>query len=115
MPELIVITDSSEIREGKLDDLKAAMKDLVEFVEANESGIFAYNVYLSEDGRQVTVLQIHPDSASAEFHMKVAGPAFAKFADYIKMKGIDIYSRPSQDLLEKLQLKARILGSGTID
>lgn len=26
MPELIVIMDSSDVREGKLDDIKAAMK-----------------------------------------------------------------------------------------
>ncbi len=74
MSEPIIIIDSSEVREGKLDDLKAAMKDLVKFAEANEPEMIAYNVYLSEDGRQVTVLQVHPNSASAEFHMKVAGP-----------------------------------------
>lgn len=114
MSEHIIIIDSSEIREGKLENLKAAMKDLVKFAEANEPEMIAYNVYLSEDGRQVTVLQIHPDSASAEFHMNVAGPAFAKFADFIKMSGIDIYGRPSQDLLERLRLKAQMLGSGTV-
>lgn len=114
MPELIVIIDSSEVREGKLDDLKAAMRELVKFAEANEPEMIAYNVYLSEDGRQVTVLQVHPNSASAEFHMKVAGPAFAKFAEFIKMSGIDIYGNPSRDLLERLRLKARMLGGGAV-
>jgi quinol monooxygenase YgiN len=114
MSEPIVIIDSSEIREGKLDDLKAAMKELVEFALANEPRMIAYNVYLSEDGNRVTVLQVHPDSESAEFHMKVAGPAFAGFAEFIKMSGIDIYGRPSQGLLERLRLKARTLDSGNV-
>lgn len=114
MSKPIVIIDSSEIREGKLDDLKAAMKELVEFAMANEPKMIAYNVYLSEDGTRITVFQVHPDSASAEFHMKVAGSAFPKFAEFIKMSGIDIYGRPSQGLLERLQLKAQMLGSGIV-
>lgn len=62
----------------------------------------------------MTVFQVHPDSASAEFHMKVAGSAFPKFAEFIKMLGIDIYGKPGQALLERMQLKARMLGSGTV-
>ncbi len=114
MSEPIVIIDSSEIREGKLEDLKAAMKELVEFALANEPKMIAYNVYLSEDGTRVTVFQVHPDSASAEFHMKVAGFAFPKFVEFIKLLGIDIYGRPSQSLLERLRLKAQMLGNGTV-
>lgn len=109
-----IIIDSSEILEGKLEGLKAAMKELVEFALANEPRMIAYNVYPNEDGTRVTVLQFHPDSASAEFHMNVAGPAFAKFVEFIKMSGIDIYGRPSRSLLERLRLKSQMLGSGTV-
>jgi hypothetical protein len=37
MSEPLVLIDSSEIGEGKLEELKTAMKELVEFVKANES------------------------------------------------------------------------------
>jgi len=30
-------------------------------------------VYLNEDGTQMTVVHVHSDSASLEFHMRVAG------------------------------------------
>ncbi|MHB8841212.1 MAG: antibiotic biosynthesis monooxygenase [Candidatus Aquicultor sp.] len=113
MAESIVIIDSSEIHEGKLEELKTAMVELAEFAEANEPNTIAYNVYLNEDGTQVTVFQVHPDSASAEFHMKVAGPAFRKFAEFIKLLRIDIYGKPSQELLERLKQKAQMLGSET--
>ena len=79
MSEPIVYIDTSEIRAGKLEELKTAMKELVKFVEANEPRLIAYNVYLEEDGTRMTVVHLHPDSASLEFHMKVAGPAFPKF------------------------------------
>ena len=111
MSKPVIILDTSEIRKGKLADLKDAMTKLAGFVEAHEPGIIAYHVYINGDGTRLTVLQIHPDSASAEFHMKVAGSAFPGFAELIRMSGIDIYGDPGQKLLEMLKRKARMLGS----
>ena len=41
----IVVIDSSEIREGKLEKLKTALKELAAFVEADEADPIAYNIY----------------------------------------------------------------------
>ena len=102
MSENIIIIGCSEIREGKLEALKAAMNNLVELVKAKEPQIIAYNVYLNENGTQLTVLQVHSDSASAEFHMEVTGSAFPK--ELINLSRIDIYGTPSQSLQEKMRL-----------
>lgn len=114
MSDLIVVIDSSEILEGKLEDLKTAMKELVEFVQKNEPRPVAYAVYLDEGGATVTVLQIHPDSASTEFHMNVAASEFSKFTDLVRLKSMDVYGTPSEDLLEKLRTKGQLLGSTTL-
>jgi len=114
MPEPIVILDSSEIHVGKLDELKAAMEGLARFVEDNEPRPIAYHVYLSDDPTRVTVLQIHPDSASAEFHMDVAASAFSGFAELLRLLHIDVYGTPSDALLERLRAKARMLGGATL-
>jgi len=114
MSEPIVIIDSSEIREGKIEDLKKVMTDLVDFAEANEPRMIAYSVYLDQDGNRVTVLQVHPDSASAEYHMTVAGASFRKFVEYVRMSGIDVYGKPSTALLERLRRKAQMLGGGSV-
>ena len=114
MSEPIVYIDSSEIREGKLEELKTAMNGLVEFVEANEPRLIAYNVYFKEDGTRMTVFHVHPDSASLEFHMKVAGPLFPKMAEFIKLLTIDVYGKPSDDLVEQMRQKAQMLGNGTV-
>jgi len=102
MSENIIIVGSSEIREGKLEELKAAMNGLVELVKTKEPQIIAYNVYLNENGTQLSVLQVYPDSASAEFQMGVTGPAFPK--ELINLSQIDIYGKPSQSLQEKMRL-----------
>lgn len=111
MSEPIVVIDSSRVREGKLEELKTAMKVLVEFVESKESRPIAYNVYFTEDGTRMTVFQIHPDSASMEFHMQVAGPVFGKFSSLLELATMDVYGKPSEDLLAQLRQKAEKLGN----
>jgi hypothetical protein len=110
----IIIVDSSDIREGRLEDVRRGMSELVEFAGANEPRMIAYSVYLNEDATRVTVLQVHPDSVSAEFHMRVAGSAFAEFAALIRLSGIDVYGSPSPELLERLRRKAGMLGGGAV-
>ena len=79
MSEPIVYIDTSEIQRGKLEALKSAMSELVKFVETSEPSLIAYNAYLNEEGTRMTVVHVHRDSASLEFHMKVAGSVFPKF------------------------------------
>jgi quinol monooxygenase YgiN len=112
--EPIVIIDTSDIREGKLEELRLAVAELAEFVDANETETISYQVFFGDDDRQMTVLQIHPDSASMELHMEVAAPVFAKFADLLVLRTIDIYGSPSEKVLEQLRRKAELLGSATV-
>lgn len=114
MSEPVIYVDCSEIREGKFEQLKTAMNELVGFVKANEPRIIAYNVYLTGDGTRMTVVHVHPDSASLEFHMKVAGPAFPKLVEFIKLLTIDVYGEPGDSLVEQLRWKAQMLGNGTL-
>ena len=44
MSEPILSVDTSEIRDGKLEELKTAMYELVEFAGMNEPRLIAYNV-----------------------------------------------------------------------
>lgn len=115
MSEPIVFVDSSEIREGKLEELKAALKELVEFVETNEPRPIAYNVHINEAGTVMTVVQVHPDSASMEHHMQLAGPAFPTFVELLKLRTMDVYGMPSDRLLGQLRRKIELLGDATID
>jgi hypothetical protein len=40
-------------------------------------------MYFDEAGTQMTVVQIHPRSASLERHLTVAGPVFRRLADLL--------------------------------
>jgi hypothetical protein len=110
MSQPLVYIDTSEVREGALEELKGAIEELVAFIDANEPQILAYSVYLSDDGRQMTVVHLHADSASLDYHMDVAGPAFRRFAGLLTLSSIRVYGEPSDKALEQLHEKARLLG-----
>jgi hypothetical protein len=114
MSEPLLYVDTSEVREGALEELKDAIKELVEFIEANEPQLIAYNVCLSDDGSQMTVVHLHIDSASLDYHVEVAGPAFRRFADLITLSSIRVYGEPSDKAVRQLKEKARLLGSGDV-
>jgi hypothetical protein len=111
---VIVYLDTSDVREGALEDLKAGMKELADFVEANEPRIIAYHVYLSDDGTRMTVVHVHPDSQSLEYHMEVAGPVFRQFAELVTLSSIHIYGDPSETALRQSHEKARVLGRDAV-
>ena len=113
MSEPLISLDTSLIRDGRLE-LKEAVAELVEFVRSNEPRSIAYEVYFDEAGSRMTVLQVHPDSASMEYHMTVAGPAFAGFAELVTLSTLDVYGKPSEELLELLRRKVQMLGDATV-
>ena len=115
MPDALVYVDTAEVREGALEELKEGMKELVHFVEANESRLIAYNVYFSDDGTRMTVVHVHPDSASLEYHMEVAGPFFRRFVELVTLSSINVYGELSEGLLAQLQEKAQLLGRGAVE
>lgn len=114
MDEFIAYLDTSEVRPGRLEELKATMAELSSFVEMNEPQILAYRVYFSEDGSTMSVMNLHADLASLEFHMKVAGPKFPPIAPLITLRTIEVFGRPSEELLARLRAKAQVLGGGAV-
>lgn len=110
----IIVVDVSRIADGKLDDVQAAFRDLAAFVDANEPDAIAYQVHLDGAAAEVTVIQVHPDSTSAERHMTTAGPRFAPFASLLHLERIDVYGEPSELLLTLLRKKAELLGGAAL-
>jgi hypothetical protein len=114
MSDAIVYVDTSDVREGALEELKAGVKELVDFIDAHEPRLLAYNVYFSDDGTRMTVVHVHLDSASLERHMEVAGPAFRRFVELVTLSSIHIYGKPSAKLLKQVHEKARLLGRDVV-
>lgn len=110
--ETIVYIDHSRIREDLIDELKAGVQRLVEFIDAREPQLITYGFYIDEDAARMTVVAVHPDSASLERHMDIGGAEFRKLAHLVTLTAIECYGRPSERALEQLRNKAATLGDG---
>jgi hypothetical protein len=110
MSSLIVYIDRSAIRVGKLEEVREALRGLVEFVDSAEPQLLAYGFYIDEDGEGLTVVAIHPDSSSLEFHLEVGRDAFRTFTELIDLRTIDVYGRASEKVRGQLQQKVELLG-----
>jgi quinol monooxygenase YgiN len=111
----LIVVDTSEIREGRLEELRAAVAEMASFVEEHEPDPISYQVFFSADGRRMTVVQIHRDSASMERHMEVARAAFAPFAELLELRTVDVYGEPSARVIDLLRRKAEMLGTAPVE
>jgi hypothetical protein len=110
--EPIVYIDHSDIREGALEELRAGVRRLVEFIEEREPQLVAYGFYIDEVAMRMTVVAVHPDPASLELHLDIGGEEFLKLGHLIRLTGIECYGGPSRRAAAKLLQKAEALGDG---
>jgi hypothetical protein len=108
--EPIVYIDHSDIREDSIDELKAGVQRLVEFIDAHEPRLITYGFYIDEDAARMTVVAVHPDSESLERHMEIGGGEFRKLAHLVTLTAIECYGRPSERAIDQLRQKAAALG-----
>lgn len=112
MPGPIVLIDVSSVRDGVLEELRARMDELAEFVRASQTRAISYQFFLSPDEREMTVIQVHPDSESIVAQMTSAAPLFRRFAELLTMTAMNVYGDPSPELRDVLARKAELLGLG---
>ena len=110
--EPIVYIDHSDIREGAIEELRAGVRRLVDYIDAREPQLIAYGFYIDEARAKMTVVAVHPDSGSLELHMDIGGAEFRKLGHLLKLTGIECYGRPSERALDQLRQKAAALGDG---
>ena len=111
----VVYIDKSEIREGKYEEIKKSIKNLVAFVEKNVPQLIYYSFFFNEKHTQMTVISIHPNAESLEYHMTVGKEEFSKFSDLLDLLKIEVYGNISDSVHALLQQKIQMLGKGTVD
>ena len=99
---------TNRLKPGKLAEERKRVPGLVDFVEANEPRLIAFNEYVNDDGTEVAVVQIHPDVHSMAFHLEViAERAAAAYAETVAATtSIQVFGTPSKAVLEVLERQA---------
>jgi hypothetical protein len=113
-PGPVIYIDRSDVHEECWSELKAGVRALVGFVDAHQPQMATYAVYLDEDTHQMTVVSVHPDSASLERHVEIGGPEFKKLAPFLQLREIEVFGHLSDRAAELVRQKAATLGDGGV-
>jgi len=89
-----VYIDHSDVRGGSLEELKAGVRRLVDLIDAREPQLISYGFYVDEAASKMTVVAVHPDSASLELHMDIGSGEFRKLAHMLTLTSIEL--RPAE-------------------
>jgi hypothetical protein len=107
---------SANVQDGKLEGYKEYAKEHAAFTEATAPDLLAFHLYLSDDGRRVYAVQLHPTADHMDFFMKEVvaehgvkayewlergsersdafGPLNAATADAIRQHGVELTHHP---------------------
>jgi len=88
------------IKEGKEETARKWMAEHTDFIETNEPRLISFQVYFDADHRTCTVVQVHPDSTSMEFHMQLLAERLDDFFDFGDRIVSEQYYGPMSDALE---------------
>jgi hypothetical protein len=99
---------TNRLKPGKLDDERERVPGLVDFIQANEQRLLAFDEYLNDDGTEVAVVQVHPDADSMGFHIElIAERAASAYRDTIDATtGIQVFGTPTDAVIELLRRQA---------
>jgi hypothetical protein len=99
---------TNRLKQGKLDGEKKRLPALIDFIQANEPRLIAFNEYANEEGTEVAVVQVHPDADSMVFHMKlIAERAASAYADTIEATtNIQVFGTPGGTVADMLLRQA---------
>ena len=108
VPAPFIFIATNRLKPGQLDRERRRVPGLVEFIEASEPRLIAFNEYVNDAGDEVTVVQIHPDASSMEAHMETvrerAQQAYAETLDATIR--IQVFGRPTDAILYALGVGA---------
>jgi hypothetical protein len=63
----------------------------------------AFHGFLSEDGTEISSVQVHPDTISMDFHMQVLkdnwDKSFSKYGELLELIRVEYFGKPSKHAL----------------
>lgn len=99
----LIFVSRSKVKPGQRDAYEAHVRGATELVESEEPRMIGFNSYASEDGSDVSTVQVHPDSDSLDAHLKLFAERLRERAsEVLDSYEIDVYGRPSAAALELL-------------
>jgi len=99
MSDSIMLINTMQIEQSKLEDFKQSVKNSLAFVEANGPQLMV-EVYVDEKNLQAYSFQFYRDSESILSHWQMSDPYIRDVMEHITVKRLDIYGQPDDAVME---------------
>lgn len=84
-----------QVQDGRSDELRALMEEMVSNTHAHEPGTQHYEWFMTADGRQCHLYERYVDSAAAFVHCQTFGARFAgRFISLLTPTRCTVYGSP---------------------
>ena len=104
MSEPFIFIGTYRLKPAKAEAFRNSCGKLVEFVEANEPRLIAFNMYVDDGGNEISVVQVHPDADSMVFHMKLLREHIKQGLDAFETTtSVQVYGPMSDAVLEMIK------------
>ena len=105
----IIFISHKRVKEGMLDAFMQYYPEAIEELKADKPGTLVHLAYASEDGRQLTVVQVLSDADAMDALMQGAGERSKRMYEFTVTERLEIYGTPNPGVLEMMR---KIAGSG---
>ncbi len=102
MSDSIMLINTMQIEQSKLEDFKQSVKNSLAFVEANGPQLMV-EVYVDEKNLRAYSFQFYRDSESILSHWEMSDPYIRDVMEHITVKRLDIYGQPDDAVMEGVQ------------
>jgi len=113
MSKPLIVISRFRVKEGKLEDLKTYYQKILNIIETNQTRMIAFHGFLSEDGTEMTSIQVHPDSESMEYHMQMLkanwDESFSQYSQMVQGTTIDYYGDPPASAIKMNEISKQEL------
>ena len=98
-----IVTDFQlSIKEGKLEDFKSIVNNMVGITELNEPNTLVYEYHINEDGTECHLLETFKDSDAFMIHLGNVSHMFGALFELATITSAKIYGSPSTELKQAL-------------
>jgi quinol monooxygenase YgiN len=109
MSDPFIFITTHTVKDGRLEELERLTDEFLEFVQANEPGLVSIGAYLNDGRDRLTLVQVHRDAESMDFHLRVAGEKIDEALDVVENDSVEVYGAP-REITRRLLDQVRTTG-----
>lgn len=99
----VLFVGTYRIPPGRLDEWRAANREMTAFVEESLPDVIAFDAYVNEDGSEGTSIHLHRDASSFERYLDTMASRIGRGTQIVDVVRIDLYGSPGGPIVERLR------------